>query len=106
MPIPAFPNVSTSLATYGGEYSPFGTELTSPSTASSTTVLSPPGFWMVKTAAHTYVQYSPNGGGGTQRLLVTTNSGGVVFSDGISVEIANDSTGGTTAFYTQILGNV
>lgn len=102
MPVLIYPNVES---TYGNVDSVFESELHSVTTASSATVLSPPGFYFVVTGAHNTVQYTPDAGT-TFRTLVGTSSGGMVFSDGKTTQITNDSTGGTSAFYTQIRGNV
>ena len=101
MPIMIFP---TSPGTFGTETSPFATENKSTSTSTASLVLSPPGFYMVLNGAHNTVRYSPDGT--TRRTLIAASAGGIVFSDGQNVDIYNDATGGTTTFYTQILGNV
>lgn len=96
----------TSPGTYGGTTSPFGTEnVTNSNSTATRAALSPPGFWMVTTGAHNTVRYSPDSLN-TFRTLIAASSAGVVWSDGYSVDIYTDATGGTSARYTQILGNI
>lgn len=92
----------TSPGTFGTNTSPFGTENTTPTTASAVTVL-PAGWWMVLNGAQNTVEYSPNSGT-TWRTLIAASVGGLVWSDGENVQIANTSTGGTSSYYTQLLG--
>ena len=101
MPLNIFPNTS---ATYGTESSPFSTAQFSTTTGNSATVLSPPGFYFVVTAAHNTVQFTPDMGATTTNIIGTSSTG-MVWSDGLTVQIKNDATGTTSARYYSILGN-
>ena len=90
---------------FGSSTSPFGTENVSTSTATATITLTPPGFYIIVTGAQNLVQYSPNSGG-LWRTLVAASTTELIWSDGQNMRIYNTSTGGTTTFYTQILGPV
>lgn len=102
MPLLIYPN---SLTTYGAEASVFGATQNNTTTASSAQTITPPGFYFVITGAHTTVQFTPDNGG-TYNNIVAVSSTGMIFSDGQSVQLKNDATGGSTARYWQILGNV
>lgn len=105
MTVPIVPDVALAGSTYGSGASMFDTEATTVTTASSATVLSPPGFYFVITGAQNSVQYSPDGGG-TYRTLLPASSESMVWSDGITVQVTNTSTGGTSARYVRIRGSV
>lgn len=87
---------------FGSTGSAYGAETTTTTGANQTTVL-PLGWWMVLNGARQSVQYTPDAGT-TFRTLIAASAAGVVWSDGFNVRIANDATGGTSAFYSQIKG--
>lgn len=87
---------------FGSSGSAFSAESTTTSAANQNTVLAV-GWWMVVNGAHNTVQYTPDAGT-TQRTLIALSGAGICWSDGFNVRIANDATGGTSAFFTQIKG--
>lgn len=105
MPLSIFPSNTLANSTYGQETVPYASEAHTVTTANSATVLTPPGFYYVVNGAQNSVQYTPNAGG-TYRTLIAASAGGMVWSDGVTVQITNTSTGGTSAFYAQVLGPV
>lgn len=104
MPITIYPSAGLANSTYGAAYSPFAAPKSTVTTASSATVLSPAGFYFVNNGAQNSVQYTPNAGS-NYFTLIGASTGGMVYSDGTSVQITNTSTGGTASTYVQILGD-
>jgi hypothetical protein len=100
MPLEIFPS---SPGTFGGTTSPVATEQTTTSKATFSTVLTPPGLYMIINGGHNTARYSPDSGV-TRRTVIAASSGGLIWSDGQNMDIYNDATGGSTSNYALILG--
>lgn len=87
---------------WGTQGSPFGS-YTATGTVTGAAVTLGAGWWAVFTGAHNTVIGNYNPGTSTATFIAASGNG-IVFSDGATVVILNDSTGGTAAHYAQILG--
>lgn len=100
MAIPIWPSIG--LVAWGNVDSPWGS-YTATGTVTGATLTLAAGWWAVFTGAHNTCQGVVSSGT-TTATMVAASGAGIVFSDGASTIIVNDSTGGTAAHYAQILG--
>lgn len=93
------PRITVPGLNFGDDGALYGTETAVTVGASARTTL-PAGYMVIRTDAHTSVEYTPDGGS-TYVELVAASGGGSLLSDGNNFSVLGDTTGGT-AHYSQV----